>query len=69
MNERVTIVGVLLFALTIAVGANETNEHVVKYYVELINNRTEEALKYEFPSDARMYQSKDEVRRGKVQFH
>lgn len=37
---------------------------LVNYYVNLINNRTQEALKYEFATNARMYEPKDKKIRG-----
>lgn len=44
----------LLVNLLSAVPA-DVDPALVDYYVELINNRTQEALRYELPTDARMY--------------
>lgn len=49
------IVIVFGFDKLLATQSSDIDPALVNYYVELINNRTQQALEYELPTDARMY--------------
>lgn len=63
---RFVIVTLLISCELSQIGAVDQND--VDYYVELINNRSRDALGYEFPTDAKMYEPEDKVLRGMIPF-
>lgn len=56
----------LVFLLTFIFLTKADDQAEIDYYVNLINNRSAEALKYEFAPDARMYDAADKTLHGTV---
>lgn len=59
MNTQFWILILILFSSVFLPYTFSFNQTEVDYYVELIQNRTQEALTYKFPTDARMYEADD----------
>lgn len=56
---------ILLLLLFIKLVFTVSNEQfLVDAYVKYINNRKQEALQYEFPTDARMYEPENKILEG-----
>lgn len=56
---------VVIFASTQVVGSEEIDQSLIDYYVDYINKHTEDALRYEPPKDARMYEANNKQLLGK----
>lgn len=62
MAPKVTLI---IFILTFAViKSRKVDQAQVDYYANLIDERTQEALQYKWPTDARMHEAKDKNLRG-----
>lgn len=48
--------------------ADDNEQFLVHFYADLLNERTQKALKYEFPKDARIHKAEDEIPKGKVTY-
>lgn len=57
-----------LMILTTVASTKTADESLVDYYEEWYNRRSVEALNYEFPTDARMYETANENPEGKNNF-
>lgn len=65
----VLIKNILLLAyIAVFICGKENNQTFVDYYVNYIKNRSQEALKFQFPTDARMYTAVDREPQGKAFF-
>lgn len=64
------MIGIVISFLFVIFGSissdSAAEQRLVDYYVNLINNRTQEAFEYEFPTDARMYEATDKRLQGKI---
>lgn len=65
MNNVYSPIYIQLLIACMLVETHSTNESLVDYYVNLINIRNEEALTYEFPTDARMHMPANNIIKGK----
>lgn len=55
-----------LFVIFNVVLANEYIERLLDEYEEWFNRRVQDALNYQFPTDARVHEPVDNVPRGKI---
>lgn len=58
----------LILLLSACKVAQSTNQTLVNYYIQLINNRTQAALRYEFPIDARIHEATNKFPKGRCQY-
>lgn len=56
----------LLIVISVVIGVQGYRENLRNYYTELVLNRSEQALSYTFPSDARMYEAKNKYPKGTI---
>lgn len=68
MNVSLKVIVFLSGTIISVLCGNYGDQFIVDYYVDLIADRTQKALDYEFPKDARMHEPNDKVPKGKLQF-
>lgn len=64
MNKPLNFFLIYLAFIATTLACND-NEALVDYYEDFYNRRTVEALNYELPTDARMYEAENEYPQGK----
>lgn len=63
--NKIRIIAIVVFASIVVESSEDVDQVLVDKYVQLINKRSVEALKYQFPKDARMHAVTDEKPEGK----
>lgn len=66
MGTFVTLISYVLLTNYLVLNAELVDPTLVDYYVELITKQEKQALEFEFPTDARMYEATDQKIRGKI---
>lgn len=65
MTARQLFIQFLLIVFVV-IQVQASQQNLLNYYTELVASRTEHALKYKFPSDARMHEAKNKTLKGNI---
>lgn len=69
MNSVLLLPVILLLYFTITVQSLGGIEKMVEYYRRWSEWRTQQAIGYEFPKDARMHEAEDKIPQGNESFY